>query len=93
MLAIVPLLAMFVAKFIQVAAPGRRAGTTLAFIDAVGPPTVRRGETPAAWEQKPAKNRQKDKDARWTKKHGKSFIGYKNHVNADKAHKLIRTMR
>jgi IS5 family transposase len=51
---------------------------------------VRRGETPAAWEQKPAKNRQKDKDARWTKKHGKSFFGYKNHVNADKAHKLIR---
>lgn len=51
---------------------------------------VKRGETPAAWEEKPAKNRQKDKDARWTKKHGKSFFGYKNHVNADKAHKLIR---
>jgi IS5 family transposase len=32
---------------------------------------VKRGETPAAWEEKPAKNRQKDKDARWTKKHGK----------------------
>jgi len=39
---------------------------------------VKRGETPAEWEQKPAKNRQKDKDARWTKKHGKSFFGYKN---------------
>ena len=39
---------------------------------------------------KPAKNRQKDKDARWTKKHGKSFYGYKNHVNADAKHKLIR---
>jgi IS5 family transposase len=52
--------------------------------------TVKRGETPAEWEQKPAKNRQKDKDARWTKKHGKSFFGYKNHVNADKTHKLIR---
>jgi transposase, IS5 family len=52
--------------------------------------TVKRGETPAEWEQKPAKNRQKDKDARWTKKHGKSFFGYKNHVNVDKAHKLIR---
>ena len=51
---------------------------------------VKRGETPAAWEEKPAKNRQKDKDARWTKKHGKSFFGYKNHVNADKAHKLMR---
>jgi IS5 family transposase len=27
---------------------------------------------------------------RWTKKHGKSFYGYKNHVNADAKHKLIR---
>jgi IS5 family transposase len=31
-----------------------------------------------------------DKDARWTKKHGKSFFGYKYHVNADARHKLIR---
>jgi IS5 family transposase len=41
-------------------------------------------------EENPAKNRQKDKDARWTKKHGKSFYGYKNHVNVDAKHKLIR---
>src|SRR5438477_531457 len=46
--------------------------------------------TPAELEQKPAKLRQKDRDARWTKKHGKSFFGYKNHVNADAKHKLIR---
>ena len=52
--------------------------------------TVKAGRTPAAWEKKPAKNRQKDKDARWTKKHGRSFYGYKNHVNADAKHKLIR---
>jgi transposase, IS5 family len=52
---------------------------------------VKAGKTPADWEKKPAKNRQKDKDARWTKKHGKSFFGYKNHVNADAKHKLIRT--
>ena len=51
---------------------------------------VKAGQTPEDWEQKPAKNRQKDKDARWTKKHGKSFFGYKNHVNADARHKLIR---
>ena len=25
-----------------------------------------------------------------TKKHGRSFFGYKNHVNADAKHKLIR---
>ena len=52
--------------------------------------TVKAGQTPAAWETKPAKLRQKDRDARWTKKQGKSFFGYKNHVNADAKHKLIR---
>jgi IS5 family transposase len=51
---------------------------------------VKAGQTPADWEKKPAKLRQKDRDARWTKKHGKSFFGYKNHVNADVRHKLIR---
>jgi IS5 family transposase len=51
---------------------------------------VKAGKTPEAWEKNPAKNRQKDKDARWTKKHGKSLYGYKNHVNADAKHKLIR---
>ncbi len=29
-------------------------------------------------------------DARWTKKHGKSHFGYKNHINVDRRHKLIR---
>ena len=40
--------------------------------------------------QRPAKNAQKDKDARWTKKNDESFYGYKNHIGVDKAHKLIR---
>ena len=48
------------------------------------------GRRPAGWKHKPAKVRQKDRDARWTKKHGRSFFGYKNHVNADAKHKLIR---
>jgi IS5 family transposase len=48
------------------------------------------GRTPAGWKQKSAKLRQKDRDARWTKKHCRSFFGYKNHVNADAKHKLIR---
>ena len=52
---------------------------------------VKAGETPKAWSEKPAKNQQKDTDARWTKKHGKSYFGYKNHVNADARHKLIRS--
>ena len=51
---------------------------------------LRAGRTPAGWKQKHAKLRQKDRDARWTKKHGRSFFGYKNHVNADAKHKLIR---
>ena len=52
--------------------------------------TVKAGRIPEEWEKKPAKLRQKDRDARWTKKHGRSFFGYKNHVNADAKHKLIR---
>jgi IS5 family transposase len=51
---------------------------------------VKAGTTPENWKKRPSKNRQKDKDARWTKKHGRSFFGYKNHVNADARHKLIR---
>ena len=51
---------------------------------------IKAGKTPQEWEKKPAKNAQKDKDARWTKKHGKSFYGYKNHIGVDKLHKIIR---
>ncbi len=51
---------------------------------------VKAGQTPEDWEKQPAKNRQKDKDARWTKKHGRSYFGYKNHIAIDKAHKIIR---
>ena len=36
---------------------------------------LRAGRTPAGWKQKAAKLRQKDRDARWTKKHGRSFFG------------------
>ena len=52
---------------------------------------VKAGETPKEWTERPAKLEQKDTDARWTKKHGKSYFGYKNHVGIDKAHKLVRT--
>jgi IS5 family transposase len=51
---------------------------------------VKAGDTPEEWEKQPAKNRQKDKDARWTKKHGRSHFGYKNHVCIDRRHKLVR---
>ncbi len=51
---------------------------------------IKDGETPEGWENQPAKRCQKDTDARWIKKHGKSHYGYKNHVNVDRKHKLVR---
>jgi|TARA_B110000438_G_scaffold229004_1_gene223701 IS5 family transposase len=51
---------------------------------------IKKGEVPEGWTDKPAKRVQKDVDARWTKKHGKSHYGYKNHVNVDRKHKLVR---
>jgi transposase, IS5 family len=51
---------------------------------------IKEGKTPEDWKQKPAKNRQKDKDARWTKKHERSYFGYKNHIGVDRRHKLVR---
>ena len=50
---------------------------------------IKNGEVPEGWAGKPAKRSQKDTDARWTKKHGKSHYGYKNHVNVDRRHKLV----
>lgn len=52
--------------------------------------TIKGGGTPAGWADEPAKRRQKDTDARWTKKHGRSHYGYKNHVSVDRRHKLVR---
>ena len=52
---------------------------------------IKAGKTPESWDDKPSKKRQKDVDARWTKKHGKSYYGYKNHINVDRRHKFIRT--
>ncbi len=49
---------------------------------------IKQGEVPKDW--KAAKKRQKDTDARWTKKNGKSYYGYKNHINVDVKHKFIR---
>jgi len=51
---------------------------------------IKAGDTPEGWDDKPHMKCQKDLDARWTKKHGKSHYGYKNHINVDKQHKLIR---
>jgi IS5 family transposase len=52
---------------------------------------VGEGAMPITWT--PAKCRQKDTDARWTKKHGKSYFGYKVSANADKRYKLVRKIK
>lgn len=41
----------------------------------------------------PSAKAQMDKDASYTKKRDTTFFGYKNHVNVDRRHKLIRTYK
>lgn len=52
--------------------------------------TLAAGKLPESWTANPHILRQKDRDARWTKKHGERYYGYKNHINADVKHKLVR---
>ncbi len=52
---------------------------------------IKAGDVPEGWEDSPAKLRQKDMDARWTVKNNQNFYGYKNHINVDRNHKLIRS--
>ena len=52
--------------------------------------TIKVGEIPEDWQAQPHKLRQKDTQARGTKKHNKTYYGYKNHVGIDNQHKLIR---
>lgn len=70
---------------------------------------IKAGEVPEAWKDKPAKLRQKDRDARWTVKFSKAkpaaegkpqhidiavpAFGYKNHVSIDRRHGFIRAGR
>ena len=66
---------------------------------------IEQGRIPNGWKDKPAKLRQKDRDARWTVKYTKAkpkesaapkvdlaipAFGYKNHVSIDRRHGLIR---
>jgi IS5 family transposase len=53
---------------------------------------IKAGETPTDWKEPKAKAklRQKDVDARWTKKNNESYFGYKNHVNVDQGNKLVQ---
>lgn len=51
---------------------------------------IKQGETPDDWQDNLTKLRQKDVDARWTKKNGENHYGYKNHIGIDNRYKLIR---
>jgi transposase, IS5 family len=66
---------------------------------------IKEGRVPQGWQGKPAKLRQKNRDARWTVKTTKAKpqdgdtpkadlaipeFGYQNHISADRRHRLIR---
>ena len=67
---------------------------------------IKAGKIPEAWKDKPAKLRQKDRDARWTVKFSKAKVdedgrakqrdlavpafGYKDHASIDRRHGFIR---
>jgi transposase, IS5 family len=51
---------------------------------------IKNGNVPDTWKEKsPAERRQKDLDARWTKKNNEVHYGYKNHVQVDRESKLV----
>jgi len=50
---------------------------------------IKDNAVPIEWGKSPAKLAQKDIDARWTKKGDQKHYGYKNHINIDRATKLI----
>jgi transposase, IS5 family len=51
---------------------------------------IKAGRLPEAWDEKPDRLRQKDLDARWTKKNGLSYFGYKNSICIDVDHGFNR---
>ena len=70
---------------------------------------IKAGRIPKDWNDKPAKLRQKDRDARWTVKFSKAkadedgdvqqrdiavpHFGYKNHISIDRRHGIIRRQK
>jgi IS5 family transposase len=54
---------------------------------------IKEGKIPEEWQEDPAKLRQKDTEARWTKKNDQTFYGYKDHVKVDRQSKLITTYK
>lgn len=52
---------------------------------------IKNGEGDDLWNDNPNKKKHKDIDARWTKKNGETFYGYKNHAKVDTKSKFINT--
>ena len=50
---------------------------------------IKKGQVPNDWKENENKLEQKDTEARWTKKNGLSYYGYKNHVKCDEKSKII----
>jgi IS5 family transposase len=50
---------------------------------------IKAGKIPVDFEENPQKKAQKDTDARWTKKNGVNYYGYKNHIKIDVKSKII----
>jgi len=50
---------------------------------------IKEGKGDDLWNDKPNKKNHKDTDARWTKKNGETFYGYKNHAKVDTKSKFI----
>lgn len=50
---------------------------------------IKSGERPDEFDEDSPKGKQKDCDARWTKKNNETHFGYKNHTNVDAKSKLI----
>ena len=50
---------------------------------------IKDGSVPQEWADNKNKLEQKDTDAKWTKKNGVAYYGYKNHVKCDEKSKFI----
>jgi transposase, IS5 family len=49
------------------------------------------GRTPSEWKSEPSKLSHKDTDARWSRKNGEDYYGYKNTIKIDRKKKFIDT--
>ncbi len=52
--------------------------------------TIKAGDTPEAWKEKPARAAPERLRCPLDRKNGQSHYGDKNHINVDRRHKLVR---